>query len=74
MFFLFISYRQGDSSFSFQFGSVVSGLPKTSDVKAIDVWILFSMGFIFASLIELAIVGYLTRHEASNKIALVLKI
>uniref|UniRef100_A0AC35F3F3 Neurotransmitter-gated ion-channel transmembrane domain-containing protein n=1 Tax=Panagrolaimus sp. PS1159 TaxID=55785 RepID=A0AC35F3F3_9BILA len=51
---------------TFQFGSVVSGLPKTSDVKAIDVWILFSMAFIFASLIELAIVGYLTRYEATN--------
>uniref|UniRef100_A0A915BJR8 Secreted protein n=2 Tax=Parascaris univalens TaxID=6257 RepID=A0A915BJR8_PARUN len=49
---------------TFQFGSVVSNLPKTSDVKAIDVWILSSMAFIFASLIELAIVGYMTRSES----------
>uniref|UniRef100_A0A0N4VM36 Neur_chan_LBD domain-containing protein n=1 Tax=Enterobius vermicularis TaxID=51028 RepID=A0A0N4VM36_ENTVE len=49
---------------TYQFGSVVSNLPKTSDVKAIDVWILSSMAFIFASLIELAIVGYMTRNAA----------
>ncbi|VDM62378.1 unnamed protein product, partial [Angiostrongylus costaricensis] len=37
--------------------------------SAIDVWILSSMAFIFASLIELAVVGYLTRngHHASIK-------
>ncbi|VDN08069.1 unnamed protein product, partial [Thelazia callipaeda] len=52
---------------TFQFGSVVSNLPKTSDVKAIDVWILSSMAFIFASLIELAAVGYMSRNGSTCK-------
>ncbi|KHJ45586.1 Cation transporter family protein [Trichuris suis] len=51
---------------TFQFGSVLTDLPKTSDVKAIDVWILCCMAFIFCSLLELALVGYLTRHDNSN--------
>lgn len=42
---------------------MITNLPKTSDVKAIDVMILMSMGFIFASLMELGIVGYLTSKE-----------
>lgn len=59
-----------DASFhiSFQFASIVTNLPKTSDVKAIDVWILCCMGFIFATLLELAVIGYLTRYEVTNYI------
>uniref|UniRef100_A0A915DTF4 Uncharacterized protein n=1 Tax=Ditylenchus dipsaci TaxID=166011 RepID=A0A915DTF4_9BILA len=50
-------------SLTYQFGSVVNNLPKTSDVKAIDVMILTSMGFIFASMLELGVVGYLVSKE-----------
>ncbi|KAI6223582.1 hypothetical protein M3Y99_01447200 [Aphelenchoides fujianensis] len=55
-------------SLTYQFGSVIQNLPKTSDVKAIDVMILVAMGFIFASLMELAVVGYLTRKEVPEAI------
>ncbi|KRY70447.1 Ligand-gated ion channel 50 [Trichinella pseudospiralis] len=48
------------------FGSILTDLPKTSDVKAIDVWILCCMAFIFCSLLELAAVGYLTRNNINN--------
>lgn len=57
------------NDFRFQFGSVVNGLPKTSDVKAIDIWILFSMAIIFGSLIELAIVGYMSKNEIPKTFA-----
>ncbi|KAH7726630.1 Protein ACC-4 [Aphelenchoides avenae] len=55
-------------SLTYQFGSVVNNLPKTSDVKAIDVMILVAMAFIFASLLELALVGYLTRNEVETAV------
>ncbi|CAI5451265.1 unnamed protein product [Caenorhabditis angaria] len=45
-------------SMIFHFGSIMKNLPRVSYVKAIDVWMLSSMTFVFLSLIELAIVGY----------------
>ncbi|KAI6175801.1 Ligand-gated ion channel 50 [Aphelenchoides bicaudatus] len=53
---------------TFQFGNVLRHLPRVSYIKCLDVWMIFSVIFIFCTLVEMAIVCQLSRWEREKQI------
>ncbi|KAL3077351.1 hypothetical protein niasHS_013340 [Heterodera schachtii] len=50
-----------------QFGNIHKNLPRVSYVKAMDVWMLGCISFVFGTMIELAVVCYITRRQNINR-------
>ncbi|CAD5225083.1 unnamed protein product [Bursaphelenchus okinawaensis] len=49
------------------FGNILKNLPRVSYVKAMDVWMLGCISFVFGTMVELAFVCYITRCQAGHK-------
>jgi hypothetical protein len=49
------------------FGNILKNLPRVSYVKAMDVWMLGCISFVFGTMVELAFVCYITRCQQGQK-------
>ncbi|KAK6756095.1 hypothetical protein RB195_014469 [Necator americanus] len=54
---------------TFQFGNILKNLPRVSYVKAMDVWMLGCISFVFGTMVELAFVCYISRCQNSVRSA-----
>ena len=48
---------------SFQYGAILRTLPRVSYCKAVDIWVFASVIYVFVSLLETAVVGFLDRQR-----------
>uniref|UniRef100_A0A1I8ELA4 Uncharacterized protein n=1 Tax=Wuchereria bancrofti TaxID=6293 RepID=A0A1I8ELA4_WUCBA len=51
---------------TFQFGNILKNLPRVSYIKAMDVWMLGCITFVFCTIVELAFVCFITRCFDGN--------
>ncbi|VDK88158.1 unnamed protein product [Litomosoides sigmodontis] len=51
---------------TFQFGNILKNLPRVSYIKAMDVWMLGCITFVFCTIVELAVICFIARCLGGN--------
>uniref|UniRef100_A0A1I7X8L5 Neur_chan_LBD domain-containing protein n=1 Tax=Heterorhabditis bacteriophora TaxID=37862 RepID=A0A1I7X8L5_HETBA len=63
------SHNSEEVSCNIKFGNILKNLPRVSYVKAMDVWMLGCISFVFGTMVELAFVCYISRCQNSVRSA-----